>query len=296
MPTSPRSSGIRPASTSVHDRLRPYVFHGVQLSVRGTHAVGDCLFCGREDKFSVEVATGLWRCWTCGGGTERGGGNGLGFVRLLYERASGANVGGPNGLKAFQAGVAADRRLLSPAAVAAWGICPAADGTWLVPGYGVDSKLDQVYRRIRIQDKGEWVWRLLPTPGIWPEGKVHALHLPIGNFDLARSNIFVCEGPWDGMALWEVWNGVTGPNTNIVAVPGCNVWRDEWTEMCRGKTITLMYDSDHPPTLGGYNGMKRVAKRLSGIAASVRYINWGDGGFDPSKPSGYDVRDFLTEE
>lgn len=257
------------------------------MSPSGNHAIGDCPFCGREGKFSVEVATGLWRCFVCGSGSVAGGGNGLTFTRLLYERATAAKQG------AFPGTVAKDRRLLSPGTVAAWGVAQAADGAWLVPGYGTDGKLDQVYRRVKIKNKdGEWEWRLLPTPGIWPEGKVHALHLPLADFDPVRPNIVVCEGPWDGMALWEVW--ASDGATNIVAVPGCNVWRDEWTQLCKGKFVTLMFDSDHLPTLGGYKGMERVAKRLSGVAAAVAYLKWGPDGYSLDRPTGWDVRDELS--
>ena len=325
MPVSSRPPGIQPASTPAEAHLRPYAFHGVGLAVRGTHAVGDCPFCGREGKLAVAVADGLGRCLVCGTGGDRGGFNPLSFVRLLYERAcppaaQGSPTPGRNGtggpravpglqdaagaaLGAFLAAVAADRRLLSPATAAAWGVrpCPVDGRTWLVPGYGPDGRLDQVYRRTRVQDKGEWVWRLLPTPGIWPEGKVHALHLPAGDHDPARPDILVCEGPWDGMAFWEASRAAPrAGSTNVIAVPGCNVWRDEWTEFCRGKNVTLMYDSDHPKeytpghtSRAGYDGMRRVAKRLSGAAASVRYVSWGPEGFDPAKPSGWDVRDHL---
>lgn len=327
MPVSPRG-GISSATPQLSPQLRPYVFHGTALTERGSHATGDCPFCDREGKFSVEVCTGLWRCLVCGTGTAAGGGNTLVFVRLLYEQAyaavygstcprdrTGSPITGQNGMAkappypapdnaayagrgGFPATVAADRRLLSPDTVATWGICPAADGTWLVPGYGPDGRLDQVYRRTRIREKGEWVWRLLPTPGIWAEGKVHALHLPANDYDLARPNIMVCEGPWDGMALWEVWP--SDGTTNIVAVPGCNVWRDEWTELCRGKHVTLLYDSDHPRVYGGrtsragYDGMIRVARRLSGVAASVSWLRWGPDGYHPERPTGWDVRDELS--
>lgn len=301
------------------DHLRPYLFHGVDLATRGSHAVGDCPFCGREGKFSVDVSTGLWRCFVCGSGTDAGGGNGLVFIRLLYERvafgiaqdAVSPAVGGVpaparnNGaraacaiLEAFYAAVAKDRGLADPATAAAWGVAAARDGAWLVPGYGTDGRLDQVYRRVQIQDGGKWSWRLLPTPGVWAEGKVHSLHLPVDDFDPARPNIVICEGPWDAMALWEVWDR-GAENTNIVAVPGCNVWRDEWTEMCRGKCVTLMFDSDHPRVVSGrtfragYDGMVRITKRLSGAAASVRWLRWGPEGWDESKPSGWDVRDEL---
>lgn len=295
MPVSPR--GTTQSDPNTH--LRPYTFHGVHLSVRGSHAVGDCPFCGREGKFSIDTASGLWRCFVCGAGTEAGGGNGLVFTRLAYEIAATALLRNPG---AFHAGIAADRRLLSPATAAAWGVVPALDGvTWLVPGYGTDGKLDQVYRRVWDQTAhgGTGAWQLRPTPGIWPDGKVHALHMPIHDFDPARPNVVVCEGPWDGMALWELWGD---RDTNIVAVPGCGSWRSEWSEMCRGKVVTLMYDSDHPRehikgrvSRAGYDAMVRVAKRLSGIAASVRWLKWGPDGYDPTLPSGFDVRDMLTQ-
>src|SRR5689334_19506145 len=49
------------------DHLRPYAFHGVDLTVRGSHGVGECPFCGKA-KFYVAVDTGLWSCKVCGSG------------------------------------------------------------------------------------------------------------------------------------------------------------------------------------------------------------------------------------
>ena len=279
-------------SSSEVNYTRPYLFHGVQLTARGEHGVGTCPFCGREDKFCVAVDTGLWRCLVCGTGTVNGGGNALTFIRLLHAQSA-------SSIK----GIAADRKLLSNDAVAAWGMCHSVvDGhSWLVPGYSTEGRLDQLYKRVWVADVGKpggGGWVLMPTPGLWPEGKVHALHLPSTDFDPKRSNIVICEGPWDGVATWEIYKN---PDTNIVSVPGCNVWRDEWTEMCRGKTVTLMFDSDHPravaggrQTRAGYDGMVRVAKKLRGVAAAVGYLRWGPDGYDPTRPSGWDVRDHLT--
>lgn len=287
--------------------MRPYTFHGLDLSVSpaGTHMVGDCPFCGRGDgKFSIELTSGVGRCWVCGIGSERGGINALAFTRLIWENAADAILGGD---PAFYAAVAQDRGFLSEATPKAWGVRRALDGTWLLPGYGADHgkwlppRLDQVYRRTKIKHKNEWVWRLLPTPDIWPAGKSHALHMAADDFDPARPNIIICEGPWDGMALWEVRWGRWATDTNIVAVPGCSTWRDEWTELCRGKHVTIMFDSDHPNRVvpggresrAGYDGTVRIAKRLSGAAATVKWLRWGPEGYDPDKPDGYDVRDHL---
>lgn len=312
------------AAADPYPALRPYTWHGLDLTVRGSHAVGECPFCGRAGKFSVDCATGLWRCFTCGEGTERGGGNALVFLRLLYGRMAtaaglsegkgipGAGVVGSAvslaGSRAsgqandFLARVAADRRLLYPATVAAWGICQASDGVWVVPGYATDGSLYQLYRRVWIRDSNpeKSGWRLVPTPGLWTEGKGHGLHLAVADFDPRRSVLVITEGVWDGMALSEALRGEFG-ECSIIAVPGCTTWRDEWTELCRGKIVVLLYDSDHPRTVArksyraGWDGMRRVSHQISGIAAAVRIIRWGPEGYDPNRPDGWDMRDALSE-
>lgn len=275
----------RTADTDVPERLRPYLFHGLDLAVRGGQAFADCPFCGKDGKFTVNVETSKFRCFVCG--TT---GNALEFVRLWHAALSAATTA------ADLARIAQDRRLLQPDTLLAWGVCVAPGATWCVPGYAPDGRLDQLYRRT-------WVggaWRLLPTPGLWPDGKAHALHLPVASHDPGRPRVDVFEGPWDGMAMWEV---ASSDDTTIIAVPGCCVWRDEWSDLCRGKHVTLWYDSDHPipealkrgqVVRPGLDGMCRVARRLSGIAASVRFVRWGPEGYDAARPSGWDVRDHLV--
>lgn len=299
-----------PTESSTPDRLRPYAHHGVELTPRGSHAVGTCPFCMKDGKFSVDCDTGLWRCFVCGGGTESGGGNPLTFLRLLWERSDATTNGQGKA-------IAEDRGLLDPATVTAWGVCVSIiDRSWLVPGYDTTGKLTQVYRRARVLDKGQWVWRLLPTPGVWPDGKVHAIHMPSLTFDPAKPRLDVCEGPWDGMAFWEIARqtkrnsdgafALTGSesssiiaDSNVVAVPGCNVFPDHWLPMFKSKDVTIWFDSDHPRVVAGktyragFDGVYRVAKKLSGIASNVRWLRWGKEGYDLDKPSGYDVRDEL---
>lgn len=310
MPVVPRKEPEKVENTPQEppDQLRAYRFHGVSLAERGTHGVGDCPFCGRDGKFSVDRDTGLGRCFVCGSGSDAGGMNPLGFLRLLHERSVVATT------KDALAVLAADRGFSDPATVSAWGVCQSVvDRTWLVPGYGADGKLTQLYRRTRTLDNGKWAWKLLPTPGVWPDGKVHALHGEVGNAE----SVLIFEGTWDAMAYWETAQTVkdvggryerTGSaeasvlaGVSVVAVPGCNVFRDDWAALFRGKDVMLMFDSDHPRVMNGktfragFDGMYRIAKKLSGIARSVRWLRWGRDGFDPERPSGYDVRDHLVQ-
>lgn len=291
------------------DYTTAFAHHGVELSERGSQATGDCPFCGKHDKLSVEVATGLWRCFVCGRS-----GNPLEFLRQLHETSAAGTEAG------WAAKLAVERGLMHADTVVAWGACrSAADGGWLLPGYSTCGDLTQLYcrRQVKNERDGSWRWVLLPTPGVWESGRSHALHMPRADFDPDRKQLYVCEGPWDGMALWEVmgrarWGGerpsVTGvasesllAGANVLAVPGCTTWRGEWTEMCRGRDVVLLYDNDHPKTNGGTtstpgaDGMRRVAGKLAGAAASVSWLRWGEAGYDSAIASGFDVRDWLTK-
>ena len=293
--------------------LKVYKFHGVRFDEVKKQATADCPFCGKDEgKFSVEVDTGLWKCFVCGSD-----GNPLTFMRLLWQRSDAATNGHGEQL-------ATERGYLDRLTLTAWGVCRSIiDGTWLVPGYSHEGRLDQLYRRCRFMDKkkGGYVWRLLPTPGLWEDGKVHALHMPSMSFDPKKPRIDVLEGPWDGMAYWEVArqskrsdDGLlefTGNeaasvicDTNVIAAPGATTWRHEWTMMCKDKIVTLFYDNDHPHehpegsgnfTAAGRDGVKRIAGLLTGVAREVHWLQWGGGGYDSSLPTGFDVRDWLVK-
>lgn len=286
---------------------RPFIHHGVELAAKGRQREGACPFCGKS-KFSVEAETGLWRCWVC----SRTG-NPLEFLRQLWEASDKTTDDG------WLRKLRQDRDLLDHMTLQQWGVCRSVvDGAWLVPGYGVDGNLHQLYRRTQTRKAdGSWTWTLLPTPGVWPEGKSHGLHMASMDFDAGRSHVLVCEGPWDGMALWEVARQakrvgdsleLTGnpaasilADANVVAVPGCTTWHDSWTEMCRGKVVTLMYDNDHPRdnngvlTMAGHDAMRRVAGKLAKAARVVQFLRWGEAGHDASLSDGHDVRDALSK-
>ena len=299
---------VKTADGQVENKLRPFTFHKVELAVRGGEAVGECPFCARPGKLGILAETGQWRCVVCGEA-----GNALTFLRTLWDRSDAATS-----VEQLRP-LALDRCLLDPMTLTAWGVCRSlVDGAWLIPGYDQHGKLHQLYRRTPMKHKdGTWVKTLLPTPDVWPAGKGHGLHMASMGFDPNKPNILVAEGPWDGMAVWEVMRGckpgdgghleLTGSEVhslladwNVVAVPGCCSFAREWLAMFKGKRAVLTFDSDHPNstsgTCAGFEGVKRAAKLLSGVAKSVEYLKWGDGGFDPDRKGGFDVRDFLTAE
>jgi hypothetical protein len=192
-------------------------------------------------------------------------------------------------------------------------------GEFLIPGWGVDGQLKQLHRYVMINGKR----RLLATPGL-----SLCLHAPLadalgveqGLIDPRKSDLYVCEGIFDGMALWEAMKAAEesgydpAVHANILAVPSCNVFHDGWLGLFSGRRVFLMYDNDHPRTLengktvppAGHEAMKRVTNLLFSTTVKpaiskdgfpeVFYLNWGKDGYDAELASGYDVRDFLKDK
>ena len=146
------------------DYGRAYRFHGLDLTeLQGREAMAQCPFCGREDKWYCSLKTGQWECKVC---TEKG--NLLSFLSKLSQGDS----------PALEA-IAADRKLLYPDTLVAWGV----GWSWLthnplVPGYGPTGRLSQLYRYTQLP--GEARRQLLPTPGL--KHGLHGLNLFIRSF------------------------------------------------------------------------------------------------------------------
>ncbi len=277
--------------------LRAFLSLGLDLPLvsGGTQAGGECPFCGTEGKFWVNVEKGLWDCK--GGGCGRTG-NPLTFLQHLWEKAG-------EGLSDWD-GLAADRGLLSDEPLITWGVRQSpVGGEWLVPAWGPDGKFHNLYRRIPVVRKERTVWTLVPTPGVWTDGKVHGL-FGVDVMDPSRSEVWLCEGPWDALALWETLRLAEDEKANVVAVPGCGVFLPAWAALFAGKDVVVSYDNDHPTKTdrgeardgAGLAGARRAVGMLTGAdkpPKTVRWVRWGSDGWDRRRKSGYDVRDLLTE-
>ena len=315
---APSGAGVKENVAVIPQSLRPYLFHGVEIEWKTGEAnvVGNCFACGKERKLSVKVDNGVYNCFVCG--TK---GNLTTFLNWLWDASDKATNGATKIL-------ATNRKLLYPETLSYWGVVQSVlTGDWLVPGYGLGGKLAQIYRYLKNSRTGRFT--LLPTPGIQ-----HYLH-GVNLLNPSKDTIFICEGPWDGLALWEVMRGtkrdgegnflVTGSESssllggaNVVSVPGCGSIGEpfkRWLPLFANKHVVLMFDSDYPVINNGktvpgagYTAMRRAVELLTGAEekpASVSFLRWGgkgervvgsSEGYDPSKPSGYDVRDFLGQQ
>lgn len=294
-----------PKVSDTPPELKPYVFHGLDLQWKDTdkNATCECPFCGAEDKFSVNLSNSMYGCWSC---DEKGNSNT--FIKRLWEESDKQT----NDYDAL----ALDRSLVFPDTLIHWGVCRSiVDGCWMVPAYNIEGSMIQLHRYVKTV-KG---MRLFGTPG-----KNLGL-FGAGSFPKEGGTMFLTEGPWDAMALWEILGNTKeddegrfsrtsnrersiAGDANVIGVPGANIFFDHWTPLFKDKNVFLMYDSDHPknnPKTGkaippsGYAGMERVTKILSGSnnpPASVSYLRWGEFGYDRGLPSGTDVRDFLCQK
>jgi len=305
MPPLPK--GFKARVKDLPPKLKGFAFHGVDLVYQdgAEQAHGDCPMCGSDGRFYVSAETGMWDCKSC---HKRG--NLYTFLRHVYEMSAQSTTTPDYGelLKT--------RRLLSANTLSAWGVVKSAlTGDWLVAGYGVDGKLNQLYKYAPAPDNRDKLI-LHVTPGT--NHQIHGLE----QWDPKKQHVHICEGPWDGMAWWEVLretklsdSGLTHTeneaasllaNTNVIAVPGCNVFPPAWSELCAGKTVTFLYDSDHPRVnketgitspAAGWDGTRKACLNLLVAEQQPQIIQtvvWGEGGYDPKLPTGYDVRDALT--
>lgn len=302
------SSNSPPEETNGHASSPLDVFrdHGMDLAeprAGSSQVQAECPWCGKS-KWFVNATTGQWDCKVCGES-----GNGYGFLRLLWRRSHEATT------EAQYRALAEARGLLDWRTPRAWGCAVSIlSGRWIVPGYGGDGKLNQLYR-----------WTPTPKPD---KTDAHTLYATKGYaqalfgafpLDAKKSDTVVCEGPWDGMALWEVMartkRGEEGQylqtgnaaacllaSANVLATPGAN-FADSWTAALGTGSVTIMYDSDHPREVNGrlvegagIAGTRRAVQRIAVAEKKpkeLRWLRWGVDGFDPNRPSGTDVRDVL---
>lgn len=295
------------------DTLRPYIVHGVDLQYRDgdKEALAECPWCNKPGKFSVNIQSGLWRCWACSEGNDNdkgGGGNATVFIRMLWERSYDLTP------VASYSTLAVDRNVFHPSTLVEWNFAKSIlTGNWMVPGYSVDGRLTGLY---------QYVWNgtrmmLLPTPTMG-----HHL-FGMNLYDAVGHTIFLCEGIWDSVVLYEAL-AMAKPfedrlvrtssrevslinEANVLGSPSANTFKEEWVPVFAGKTVNLMTQNDHErfnektqKTIksASYEWAHRITQILASASEpplEINLLHWADVGFDVTRKSGRDTRDVICE-
>ena len=304
MPKIPNSQTETKEDDSL-ETLKPYKSLGLILSHRKVekNATADCPFCGRENKLGINVENSKFSCIVCG---ETG--NQYSFISKIHA------------LSMLQTSdndrteLKNRKSLLSGDTLVDWGVCTSVlTKKWICPGYNEKGSINQLYQYSYVDNR--WAWLL--TSGL----SGHSL-MGMGLYDPNKPVVALCEGLWDGTALYEVL-GMAKPSDqgyvptgstessllsdkNVLSFPAARVFKEAWLPLFSGRVVILIAQNDHPKLNektgtysppASYSGMERIAKLMLGYKdppKEIRLLHWGENGYNPDLKSGYDIRDELT--
>lgn len=281
------------------DILNAFTFHGVSFTLEGSNAKADCPFCGKQNHFFVETKTGKYNCRRCSNE-----GNLYTFLEELWRIS-----GDKPGLKRLET-LAADRGIPVDE-FQAWGLrVNALDSTaFILPQYNLKGRIANLSKIMKVDGK----WKVYGTPTC----KLHCFGTNL--LQKQQTILWVCEGPWDAMALrralqtvrftgtqWVAHKGdqIALKTNGVIAVPGAGTFVTEYLQWFAARDVRLVYDNDHPSqregstrrVQPGWDGMQRVlkiARNEDHQATKLQVLVWGKGGFDQELADGYDIRDLL---
>ncbi len=244
-----------------YNKLRGFEEHGVRFSDKNeTQAIGFCPFCGMPKKFYTNLTSKLWDCKSCG----RSGN----FPQFLEKRS----IEYQKGFVGKVASRLAINRKLQPQTLYAWRLVLTGAFYTLPTTGNLAGKLTDL-RRYTLGR------RLMSTSGAHPSFVV-----PLKQHESDR--VWLCEGEWDAMALWEVIQKMKLKD-NVWAAPGSSFLPAKLSDMFYDKDVCVVYDNDD----AGRRGMKKVHTRLATVARSLQFIHWPEGTADKA-----DVRDFYLAQ
>jgi hypothetical protein len=232
----------------------------------GADWFGDCLFCGKEKHFYVNIKREVWDCKVCGKS-----GNKITLLTKIYEAALAKT-------KIRELETLSKHRSLPVSVLKKFGVAWHADlKRWLIPGKSTRGTIHDL-RQYDIKKK-----LMLSVAGC----KTQLLGQDLLTKAREGSTVWLCEGEWDAMALrWLLDEAGTGKTDTVVAVPGASVFKNEWTELFQGKHVIACYDADSAGELGA----TKAKKLLGSVSRSLKFVVWPE-----SRPKGYDIRDHVTK-
>jgi len=250
-------------SLSSHSSCKAYVKHGfIPKDLNDTQIWGLCPFCAKENKMYVSIESKAWDCKVCG----RSGG----FQSFLNQMTEHCSV-------QFRGKIAIDlskSRGISLSTLKHFKVgYNEITAQYVVPIFKLDGR--EVFDLRYYRQKKLWSTPTCKTGLLnWQE---------IAN---CKGTIWLCEGEWDGMAMFDALSQLSIEHNDIpISVPGANTFKAEWSELLRGKIVRVLYDNDK----AGIDGAIKVYKNLS-ECKDIKFIHW-----EESRKEGFDIRDLWNE-
>jgi len=316
--------------TDYYEKLRSYVFHGVEINNDPTQSTGSCPFCDATSKFSIKTETGQYRCLRC---EETG--NAYSFMFRLHQLSLSSTK-----KEDYQSLVTIWN--VTPASLQYFGLAKSRlTNEWLIPAYNAKGNLANLYRiTTRKDEQGNAKQTPMGTPGCKPQpfATNHVL-------TEAKPTLIMVEGVKDGCALYDALishamghapspkgeraestiikaknpEGSLFATNGILAVPGCGNVSPDWFSLLQNKQVWLWFDNDHPKRYGpdheksgeliktrgelvrpGWDGMKRIVTLLGKSKErpkELHLLHWEDQeGHSPNLSDGFDIRDLIKRD
>lgn len=241
-------------------------YFGVNFThVDKDQAYAQCPFCGEEDdKFSVNTETTQFGCFH--NGCPKG--NYATFIKHYYEQCIASTVS-----SCYQMLIA--KRGLD-------------ESSWKMFGLAWDHSRKHWWFPFK-NDKGEVVGLdyYYPDKAENNKGTPWGLERHPLIYNLTAPEIFLCEGPWDGVAQYYGLTLQERLRFGIFAVPSSSIFKAEWVPLLKGKIVHLQGDHDDPG-----RGLNELAiKRLRGSAIRLTRLNWPEG-----TANKYDIGDLVRDK
>lgn len=113
-----------------------------------------------------------------------------------------------------------------------------------------------------------------------------------------HTSIWLTEGEWDKMAMWEMLKRVGIKDAVSVATPGANTFKGDWQYLFKNKIVHVAYDNDHDKVVkevfrpgAGKAGCRKVREHLAPVVKQLDFVNW-----PKSYEDKFDVRDWYTKK
>lgn len=319
---------------NIPDNLRPFDFHGMLLQYSyGEWWKSDCFFCGKEGHFHIGSSTGQWNCKRCNEKGNIASFLQRLHEASLKEFVSDTEWERLEKSRSVPRSEMQEWGLCKSTVTDNW-LLPAHNPkgalTNLFKVVEVEGKW-KAYATPQTPGFQCKIWpfgtHLLPTSRqatIVCEGPWDGMALRSAFKSLRKKKP---TNSWEDLAASLIRNakGNLHETIGVLSVPGASSFASEWVPFLQGDSV-FFYDSDHakqrclkcrkpysvtaskcpecsckdrtgPLFTSGFDGARKaievVQEHQPDLPTGI--LLWGENGYDPTKPSGYDVRDCLNE-